>query len=62
MSRMDAKQKRLLLMLNGAIVIYDGICDELLPLLYKPENRHLLTAFDLIGSALHWMRQETEKA
>ena len=59
---MDAKQKRLLLMLNGAIVIYDGICDELLPLLYKPENRHLLTAFDLIGSSLHWMRQETEKA
>ena len=59
---MDAKQKRLLLMLNGAIVIYDGICDELLPLLYKPENRHLLTSFDLIGSALHWMRQETEKA
>ena len=58
----EAKQKRLLLMLNGAIVIYEGISDELLPLLYKPENRRLLTAFDLIGSALHWMRQETEKA
>ena len=59
---MEAKQKRLLLMLNGALVIYESISEELLPLLYRPENRHLLTSFDLIGSALHWMRQETEKA
>ena len=59
---LEAKEKRLLLMLNGAIVSYESLCEELLPLLYKPENRHLLTAFDLIGSALHWMRQETEKA
>lgn len=58
---MEAKQKHLLL-LNGALVIYESISEELLPLLYKPENRHLLTSFDLIGSALHWMRQETEKA
>ena len=59
---MDAKEKRLLLMLNGAITVYEEASVELLPMLYKPENRHLLTAFDLIGSALHWMRQETEKA
>ena len=36
--------------------------EELLPLLYKPENRHLLASFDLIGSALHWIRQEMKKA
>ena len=59
---LEAKEKRLLLMLSGAIVSYESLSEELLPLLYKPENRHLLTAFDLIGSALHWMRQETEKA
>ena len=59
---LEAKEKRLLLMLNGAIVSYESLSEELLPLLYKPENRHLLNAFDLIGSALHWMRQETEKA
>ena len=59
---LEAKEKRLLLMLNGAIVSYESLSEELLPLLYKPENRHLLTSFDLIGSALHWMRQETEKA
>ena len=59
---LEAKEKRLLLMLSGAIVSYESLSEELLPLLYKPENRHLLTSFDLIGSALHWMRQETEKA
>ena len=59
---LEAKEKRLLLMLNGALVIYESLSEEILPLLYKPEYRHLLNAFDLIGSALHWMRQETEKA
>ena len=59
---LEAKQKRLLLMLSGAIVSYESLSEELLPLLYKPENRRLLTAFDLLGSALHWMRQEIEKA
>ena len=59
---MDAKQKRLLLMLKGTIVIYEDLCDKLLPTLYKPENRCLQLAFELLGSALYWMRQETEKA
>ena len=59
---LEAKEKRLLLMLSGAIVSYESLSEELLPLLYKPEHRPLLNAFDLIGSALHWMRQETEKA
>ena len=58
---LEAKEKRLLLMLNGAIITYESLSEELLPLLYRLENGHLLTAFDLIGSALHWMRQETEK-
>ena len=59
---LEAKEKRLLLMLNGSISTYENLSEELLPLLYKPEHRQLLDAFDLIGSALHWMRQEMEKA
>ena len=55
---MDATQKRLLLMLKGTIVIYEDLCDKLLPTLYKPENRCLQLAFELLGSALYWMRQE----
>ena len=59
---LEAKEKRLLLMLNGSITTYENLSEELLPLLYKPEYRHLLSSFDLIGSALHWMRQEMKKA
>ena len=59
---LETKEKRLLLMLNGSIITYENLSEELLPLLYKPEHRHLLSSFDLIGSALHWMRQEIEKA
>ncbi len=59
---LEAKEKRLLLMLNGSIITYENLSEELLPLLYKPENRHRLASFDLIGSALHWMRQEMKKA
>ena len=50
---LEAKEKRLLLMLNGSIITYENLSEELLPLLYKPEHRQLLDAFDLIGSALH---------
>ena len=59
---LEAKEKRLLLMLNGSIITYENLSEELLPLLYKPEHRQLLNAFDLIGSALHWIRQEMKKA
>ena len=59
---LEAKEKRLLLMLCGAITTYEILSEELLPLLYKLEHRHLLASFDLIGSALHWMRQEMKKA
>ena len=59
---MTAKEKRLLLMLKGTIVLYEDLCDKLLPMLYKPENSNQQQAFELLGCALHWMRQETEKA
>ena len=55
----ERKERRLTLLLNGAIAVYEEITPSMLAALDQDEK--LLNAFDLIGSALHWMRQELKE-
>ena len=55
----DRKERRLTLLLNGAIAIFEEVSSSMMGALDKDED--LLEAFDLIGSALHWMRQELKE-
>lgn len=50
--------RRLSLLLHGAIAVYESSALEILALLDTPDQQELLEAFDLLGSALHWMQQE----
>lgn len=50
--------RRLSLLLHGAIAVYESSAPENLALLDTPDQQELLEAFDLLGSALHWMQQE----
>ena len=56
----ERKERRLTLLLDGAITAFEAVSPTMMTVLDKHDN--LLNAFDRIGSALHWMRQETEKA
>ena len=52
----DRKERRLTLMLHGAIAIFEEVSPSMMGALDKDED--LLEAFDLIGSALLWMSTE----
>lgn len=45
--------RRLLLLLHGAIAIYESTAPDILSVLDAPDQQDLLQAFDLLGSALH---------
>ena len=55
----DRKERRLTLMLHGAIAIFEEVSPSMMGALDKDEE--LLEAFDLIGSALHWMSKELKE-
>ena len=55
----DRKERRLTLLLNGAIAIFEEVSPSMMGALDKDED--LLEAFDLIGSALHWMVKELKE-
>ena len=55
----DRKERRLTLMLHGAIAIFEEVSPTMMGALDKDEE--LLEAFDLIGSALHWMSKELKE-
>ena len=55
----ERKERRLTLLLDGAIAAYEEATPSMLAALDQDEK--LLNAFDLIGSALHWMRQELKE-
>ena len=55
----DRKERRLTLLLNGAITIFEEVSPSMMGALDKDEE--LLEAFDLIGSALHWMSKELKE-
>jgi len=57
----DSRMRRIYLLLQGALVLFEDTSLELHAVLNKREHEPLIEAFDLIGSALHWMRQEIEK-
>lgn len=54
---MDTKERRIYLMLQGAIAVYEEVSPEIMALL----QNYLAEAFDLIGNSLHWMNQEIKK-
>ena len=55
---MEQKMKKLRLIVNGAIVIYENEGQEIASSLEKPE---LLDAQDTLGTALYWMRNEIDE-
>ena len=55
----DRKERRLTLMLHGAIAIFEEVSPSMMGALDKDEE--LLEAFDLIGSALRWMSKELKE-
>ena len=56
---MDRTERRLTLILDGAILTVEEAAPSMMAALDKEPD--LLDAFDLIGSALHWMRKELKK-
>lgn len=56
----DISNFRCMLLLLYAIVIYESTAPDILSVLDAPDQQELLQAFDLLGSALHRMRQECE--
>ena len=56
---MERTERRLTLILNGAIAAFEEAAPSMMAALDKEPD--LLDAFDLIGSALHWMRKELKK-
>ena len=56
---MERTERRLMLILDGAILIFEEAAPSMMAALDKEPE--LLDAFDLIGSALHWMRKELKK-
>jgi hypothetical protein len=54
------KVKMMRLLLNGAITIYECEGPEIAGLLHKQDDRRLFAAFDAIGAALYWMKNEVE--
>ena len=55
----ERTERRLILILNGAIAAYEEAIPSLMTVLdHAPD---LLDAIELIGSALHWMQQEMKK-
>ena len=55
----ERKERRLTLLLDGAITAFEAVSPTMMTVLDKHDN--LLNAFDRIGSALHWMRQELKE-
>ena len=55
----ERKERRLILLLDEAIRAFEEASPDMMTVLDKHDN--LLNAFDRIGSALHWMRQELKK-
>ena len=51
----ERKERRLTLLLDGAITAFEEVSPAMMTALDKHDN--LLNAFNRIGSALHWMRQ-----
>ena len=56
---LERKERRLTLMLHGAIAIFEEVSPSMMGALDKDEA--LLEAFDLIGSALQWMSKELKE-
>jgi len=54
---MEAKERRIFLLLQGTIALYEEVAPEILSVL----KSDLAESFDLIGSALLWMNQEIKK-
>ena len=55
----ERKERRLTLLLDGAITAFEEVSPAMMTVLDKHDS--LLKAFDRIGSALHWMRQELKE-
>ena len=55
----ERKERRLTLLLDGAITAFEEASPAMMTALDKHDS--LLNAFDRIGSALHWMRQELKE-
>ena len=57
----EAKERKILLLLKGALAIYEESGLEIMELLNRQQESQLADALDAIGSALHWMHQEMER-
>ena len=55
----ERTERRLTLILDGAILTFEEAAPSMMTVLDKEPD--LLDAFELIGSALHWMRRELKK-
>ena len=49
------------LIVNGAVSIYESEGLEIPTILKEQERTDLCEAYDAIGTALYWMKQELEK-
>lgn len=54
-------KQKLRLIVNGAISIYEGEGLEIPALLKAQERTDLCEAFDLLGVALYWLKNELEQ-
>ena len=54
----DTQFRRISLLLQGALALFEETSPDILALLDNQENQSLMEAFELLGSALCWMQQE----
>ena len=61
MAMKEQQEQKMRLIVNGAVSIYEGDCLEIPTLLKEQERSDLCEAYDAIGTALYWMKDELEK-
>ena len=54
-------EQEMRLIVSGAVSIYEGECLDIPTILIKQDRADLCEAYDAIGAALYWMKQELEK-
>lgn len=57
----NPREQKMRLILNGAVSLYEGECLEIPSVLMEQKRQDLAEAYDAIGTALYWMKQEIEK-
>ena len=57
----EQNEQKMRLIVDGAVSIYEGECLDIATILIKQDRTDLCEAYDAIGTALYWMKEELEK-